>query len=74
MDLGPAQFLVGDVLVGDGFHHVRPGDVHIAGVAHHEDEVGHRRRIDVAAAQGPMITEICGITPEASTLRWNMSA
>ena len=25
-------------------------------------------------AHGPMITEICGITPEASTLRWNTSA
>ena len=25
-------------------------------------------------AQGPMITLICGITPEASTLRWNTSA
>jgi hypothetical protein len=25
-------------------------------------------------AQGPMISEICGITPEASTLRWKMSA
>ena len=24
-------------------------------------------------AQGPMITEICGITPEASTLRRKMS-
>jgi hypothetical protein len=24
-------------------------------------------------AQGPMITEICGTTPEASILRWNTS-
>ena len=25
-------------------------------------------------AHGPMISEICGMTPEASTLRWNTSA
>jgi hypothetical protein len=25
-------------------------------------------------AQGPMIMEICGTTPEAITLRWNTSA
>jgi hypothetical protein len=25
-------------------------------------------------AQGPMIIEICGITPLAMTLRWNTSA
>jgi hypothetical protein len=25
-------------------------------------------------AHGPIITDICGITPDASTLRWNMSA
>ena len=25
-------------------------------------------------AHGPMITEICGITPDARTLRWNTSA
>ena len=25
-------------------------------------------------AQGPMIMEICGMTPDASTLRWNTSA
>ena len=25
-------------------------------------------------AQGPMIRETCGMTPEARTLRWNTSA
>ena len=30
-----------------------PGDEHVARVAHHEDEVGHRRRIDVAAGARP---------------------
>ena len=39
-------------LVGDGLHHVRAGDEHVGGVAHHEDEVGHGRRIDVAAGAG----------------------
>ncbi len=29
------------------------GDEHVARVAHHEDEVGHRRRIDVAAGARP---------------------
>jgi hypothetical protein len=38
--------------VGDGLHHVRAGDEHVARVAHHEDEVGHGGRIDVAAGAG----------------------
>ena len=46
---GAAQFLGGDHLVGDGLHHIGAGDEHVARVAHHEDEIGHRRRIDVAA-------------------------
>ena len=48
-----AEFFRGDDLVGDGLHHVGAGDEHVAGVLHHEDEVGHRRRIDVAAGAGP---------------------
>ena len=44
-----AQFLGGDDLVGYRLHHVGPGDEHVARVAHHEDEIGHRRRIDVTA-------------------------
>ena len=44
-----AELFGGDDLVGHGFDHVGPGDEHVAGVAHHEDEIGHRRRIDVAA-------------------------
>ena len=46
---GAAEFFRGDDLVGDGLHHVRPGDEHVAGVLHHEDEIRHRRRIHVAA-------------------------
>ena len=48
-----AELLVGDFLVGHRADHVRPGDVHVAGVLHHEDEVGDGRRIDVAAGAGP---------------------
>ena len=46
---GAAEFFGGDDLVGHGLHHVGSGDEHVAGVLHHEDEVGHRGRIDVAA-------------------------
>ena len=44
-----AELLRRHRLVGHGLHHVRPGDEHVARAAHHEDEVRHRRRIDVAA-------------------------
>ena len=49
MDGGAAEAFGRDGLVGDGLHHVRSGDEHVGGVAHHEDEVGHGGRIDVAA-------------------------
>ena len=48
-----AQLLGRDGLVGDGFNHVGTGDEHVTGVLHHEDEVGHGRRIDVAAGARP---------------------
>ena len=41
-----AKLLLGHHLVGDGLHHVGAGDEHVATILHHEDEVGHRRRID----------------------------
>ena len=47
--LGAAELLGRDRLVGHRLHHVGAGDEHVARVLHHEDEVGHRRRIDVAA-------------------------
>ncbi|GJE59385.1 hypothetical protein MPOCJGCO_1476 [Methylobacterium trifolii] len=53
MDLGAAELLRGHDLVGDGLHHVGAGDEHVARVAHHEDEVGHGRRVDVAACARP---------------------
>ena len=52
MDRGAAELFGGHRLVGDGFDDIGAGDEHIAGVAHHEDEIGHRRRIDVAARAG----------------------
>ena len=47
-----AQALFGDVFVGDGLDHVRAGDEHVAGVLHHEDEIGDGGRIDGAAGAG----------------------
>ncbi len=52
MHRGAAEFFGRDHLVGDGLHHVGPGDEHVRGVLHHEDEVGHGRRVDVAAGAG----------------------
>ena len=44
-----AQLLLGHHLIGDGLHDVGAGDEHVGAILHHEDEVGHRRRIDRAA-------------------------
>jgi hypothetical protein len=51
-DLGAAELFRGHRLVGDGLDHLRAGHEHVARVAHHEDEVGHRRGVDVAAGAG----------------------
>jgi len=39
----PAEFFRCHDFVGHGLEHVRPGQEHVGGVAHHEDEVGQRR-------------------------------
>ncbi len=52
VDLGAAELLGRHVLVRHRLHHVGTGDEHVGGVAHHEDEVGHGRRVDVAAGAG----------------------
>ena len=44
-----AQRFLRHHLVGHRLHHVGAGDEHVARILHHEDEVGHRRRIDRAA-------------------------
>ncbi len=49
MRFGSAQLFLGDVFVRDGLDHVRAGDEHVAGVVHHEDEIGQRGRVDRAA-------------------------
>ncbi len=49
---GPAQILLADLLAGDALDDVRAGDEHVGGVLHHEDEVGHGRRIDRAPGGG----------------------
>ncbi len=50
--VGAAQAVLGDLLAGDGLHHVRAGDEHLRGAAHHEDEVGERGRVRRAARAG----------------------
>ncbi|MCY1489007.1 hypothetical protein D9M68_227170 [compost metagenome] len=47
------EFFGRDDLVGHGLHDIRPGDEHIGTVTHHEDEVGHGRRIDSTTGAGP---------------------
>ena len=49
----PPSSSCGHRLVRHRLHHVGAGDEHVGAVLHHEDEVGHRRRIDRAAGAGP---------------------
>ena len=44
-----AELLEGHVLAGRDLDDVRAGDEHVPHLAHHEDEVGHRRRVHRAA-------------------------
>ena len=46
---GAAQRFLGDVFMGDGLDDVGTGDEHVAGVVHHEDEIGDGGRVDRAA-------------------------
>ena len=48
-----AELLVRDVFAGDRLHDVGAGDEHVRHALHHEDEVGHRRRVDRAARARP---------------------
>ena len=48
----PAELLELDFLAGHGLDHFRAGDEHVRGLFDHEDEVGHRRRVDGAAGAG----------------------
>ena len=49
--LRAAEFLHGDVLTGDGFDDVGSGDEHLTGLGDHDDEVGERGGVDVAAGR-----------------------
>ncbi len=44
-----AELFEGHLLAGGHLDDVRPGDEHVSDLAHHEDEVGHRRRVHGAA-------------------------
>ena len=48
----PAQLLELDFLAGHRLDHFGAGDEHVRGLFDHEDEVGHRRRVDGAAGAG----------------------
>ena len=50
---GAAEFFGGHHLVGHRLHHVGASHEHVARVAHHEDEIGHRGRIDIPARARP---------------------
>src|SRR5271157_255186 len=45
----PPELVLGDLFVGHRLDDVGPGDEHVRGFVHHQDEVGHGRRIDGAA-------------------------
>ena len=44
-----AELLEADLLAGHRLHHVGAGDEHVRRALDHQDEVGHRRRVDGAA-------------------------
>ena len=51
--LRAAQLFLRHHLIRHRLDHVGAGDEHVARILHHEDEVGHRRRIDSAARARP---------------------
>ena len=48
---GPAELLEADVLTGHRLHDLWPRDEHVRALLDHEDEVGHRRRVDGSAGR-----------------------
>ncbi len=48
--VGAAELVEGDVLTGDVLDHVRPGDEHVALIAHRDHQVGLDRRIHRSAS------------------------
>ena len=74
MSHGAAQVFLGDVFVGHGFDDVGPGDEHVAGGIHHEDEIGDGGRVDGAAGAGSHDGGDLGDHAEARVLRRKISA
>ncbi len=48
VSVSPAQLFEGNVLAGDLLDHAGPGDEHVRGLAHHQDEIGDGRRVHSA--------------------------
>ena len=44
-----AEFFCRHRFVGHGFNDIGAGDEHVRAVAHHENEIGHRRRVHITA-------------------------
>ena len=43
------QFLLRNILAGDGLNHIRAGHKHLGGLIHHDHEVGQGGGISIAA-------------------------
>ncbi len=52
VNFSPAQLLMAKLLMGNRFHYIRAGDIHLADALNHEDEVGYCRAVDGAAGTG----------------------
>ncbi len=48
-----AELLLVDLLSGGDAHHIRASDKHVTDLAHHEGEIGDRRRIDCSTGARP---------------------
>ena len=62
---GSTQVLLTNILAGYGFDDFRTGNEHLGALFHHVNEVCQGRAVNsTAGTKGPMMAEICGITPE----------
>ena len=74
MCLRSTKFLESNVLIQNLLNNIWPGNKHIAGVVYHKNKIGNGRRIYRPSGAGPIITEICGITPDDCTMFLNIAA
>ena len=49
MHASTTQFLLRNILAGDGLNHIRAGHKHLGGLIHHDHEVGQGGGISIAA-------------------------